>query len=133
VASLTLRTSLPTNEVPPNLLGALERLCDAIGWEPARDLVGLFIDDGRVALAAIDGAQRCFDEQGLHAALCDLRGISSMMGAHRLSGLCETTLGARFAELALRVAELQQEWSRIEWVLSMWMLSRGPATPRFQA
>jgi HPt (histidine-containing phosphotransfer) domain-containing protein len=115
------------------MLGALGRLCDAIGSEPARDLVGLFIDDGRVALAAIDGAQRCFDAQGLHGALRDLRGISSMMGAHRLSRLCEMALGTRFAELAPRVAELQQEWSRVEWVLSMWMLSRGPSTPRFQS
>ena len=120
---------LPTNGVPPSLLRALERLSDAIGWTSTRELIRLFIDDGRAALARIDRAQRRFDGQGLQRVLSDLQGNSAMMGAHRLSRFCEEVTGDLSTDVAPRIAALQQEWSRIDWLLSMWVMSRSSVAP----
>jgi len=99
----------------------MERLCATIGPGDAGELAGLFIADGRQALAGIDRAQRELDLQGLRRLLCDLRGISAMMSAHELANTCRGLLGLDITHIAARVADLQQEWNRTEWLLSTWM------------
>jgi HPt (histidine-containing phosphotransfer) domain-containing protein len=106
----------------------MENLRAAIGLSGVSELVGLFIKDGRQALAGIDRAYSEHDGDALRRFLTDLAGISAMMSAHELADTCRDLAVEGPARLAPRIADLQQEWNRVEWLLAAWARRHGPDT-----
>lgn len=119
---MSVLTPTFNNPPPDSLLDSLEQLRVAIGKGDANELVGLFISDGQAALSGFDNADRLGDEAALKHSAADLLGLSSLMGARTLAELSRDLYrdapdrGAR----RRRIAAIQQEWNRVEWLLSLW-------------
>lgn len=98
-----------------------------VGPSEAAELVDLFLEEGRVAMTAIEYAFVCGDAEAMARSGSDLRGLTSMMGAPWIAESCAQLLRSESEAVGPRVVDLWAAWACFERVLVAWTTAERQA------
>ena len=102
----------------PEVLAGLRALQDEDDTDFVAELTGIFLEDARSGLSALEEAVRRGDAPAIERVAHMLKGSSGSMGASRMSGLCARLEAAGASEdlsMAPRLlGRLEEEFGRVE-------------------